>query len=160
MRKSTFRPRYRRVTCSKRSREPEAREWHSNCKYIKVSLRGLHLNGTPKWQHYRCEPKVNQYLALSHSNSLYLTSILDYTSLVIMRLDGYTFYPVLIIGAGESGIAMGRQLQQKLGFHDFRIFDRQSGIGGLLRSCLIPQCEANLVRNVVDQSISRSSKFH
>lgn len=44
--------------------------------------------------------------------------------------DAFTFYPVLIIGAGASGIAMGCRLKQKLGFDQFRIFERQSGIGG------------------------------
>lgn len=44
--------------------------------------------------------------------------------------DAYTFYPVLIIGAGESGIATGCRLKEALGFDQFRIFDRQSGIGG------------------------------
>jgi len=44
--------------------------------------------------------------------------------------DAYTYYPVLIIGAGETGLAMGCRLKQKLGFDQFRIFDRQSGIGG------------------------------
>lgn len=43
---------------------------------------------------------------------------------------GYAFYPVLIVGAGESGIAMGCRLKQALGFDQFRIFDRQSRIGG------------------------------
>jgi hypothetical protein len=42
----------------------------------------------------------------------------------------YTYYPVAIIGAGESGIAMGCRLKEVLGFDQFRIFDRQSGIGG------------------------------
>ncbi|KAA8620262.1 monooxygenase [Pyrenophora tritici-repentis] len=40
------------------------------------------------------------------------------------------YYPVLIIGAGASGIATGCQLKQKLGFDQFKIVDRQSGIGG------------------------------
>ena len=44
--------------------------------------------------------------------------------------DSFTHYPVLIVGAGESGLAMGCRLKQKLGFDQFRIFDRQSGIGG------------------------------
>lgn len=44
--------------------------------------------------------------------------------------DAYTYYPVVIVGAGESGIAMGCQLKEKLGFDQFRIFDRQAGIGG------------------------------
>ncbi len=42
----------------------------------------------------------------------------------------YTYYPVAIIGAGESGIAMGCRLKEVLGTDQFRIFDRQSGIGG------------------------------
>ncbi|KAI9677020.1 MAG: hypothetical protein M1817_006859 [Caeruleum heppii] len=44
--------------------------------------------------------------------------------------DSYTYYPVLIVGAGESGIALGCRLKEKLGFDQFRIFDRQAGIGG------------------------------
>lgn len=44
--------------------------------------------------------------------------------------DAYTYYPVLIIGAGESGVAMGCRLKEVLGSGEFRIFDRQSGIGG------------------------------
>ena len=40
--------------------------------------------------------------------------------------------PVLIIGAGASGIAMGCQLKRKLGFEQFRIYDRLSGIGGAI----------------------------
>jgi cation diffusion facilitator CzcD-associated flavoprotein CzcO len=40
------------------------------------------------------------------------------------------YYPVLITGAGASGIATGSQLKQRLGFDQFKIFDRQSGIGG------------------------------
>ncbi|KAI4699302.1 hypothetical protein J4E81_005196 [Alternaria sp. BMP 2799] len=40
-----------------------------------------------------------------------------------------TYYPVLIIGAGATGIAAGSQLRQKLGLKEFKIVDRQSGIG-------------------------------
>lgn len=39
-------------------------------------------------------------------------------------------YSVIVIGAGESGISVGCMLKSKLGTSDFRIFDRQSGIGG------------------------------
>ncbi|PGH00651.1 hypothetical protein AJ80_09141 [Polytolypa hystricis UAMH7299] len=39
-------------------------------------------------------------------------------------------FPVVILGAGESGIAAGCLLKRKLGLSDFRIFDRQGGIGG------------------------------
>ncbi len=45
--------------------------------------------------------------------------------------DAYTYIPVLIVGAGASGLAMGCQLQRKLGFDQFRIYDRQSGLGGM-----------------------------
>lgn len=41
-----------------------------------------------------------------------------------------TYYPVLIVGAGISGVAMGCRLRQVLGFDQFRIFERRSGIGG------------------------------
>jgi cation diffusion facilitator CzcD-associated flavoprotein CzcO len=44
--------------------------------------------------------------------------------------NGYTYYPVVIIGAGASGIAMGCRLKEVLDFDQFRIFDRQAGIGG------------------------------
>lgn len=44
--------------------------------------------------------------------------------------DAYTYYPVIIVGAGESGIAMGCRLKEQLGFDQFRIFDRQAGMGG------------------------------
>ncbi|KAI1144970.1 hypothetical protein F4825DRAFT_445048 [Nemania diffusa] len=37
---------------------------------------------------------------------------------------------VVIIGAGESGIAVGCLLKLKLGVTDFQIYDRQGGIGG------------------------------
>ncbi|KIV89076.1 hypothetical protein PV10_08686 [Exophiala mesophila] len=42
----------------------------------------------------------------------------------------YTYYPLAVIGAGESGIAMGCRLRQVLGFDQFRIFERKSGLGG------------------------------
>lgn len=41
-----------------------------------------------------------------------------------------TYYPILVVGAGESGLAVGARLKEKLGFDQFRIFDRQAGIGG------------------------------
>jgi cation diffusion facilitator CzcD-associated flavoprotein CzcO len=53
----------------------------------------------------------------------------------IRKADGYdansyTYYPVAVIGAGASGIAMGCRLKEVLGFDQFRIFERQAGIGG------------------------------
>ena len=43
----------------------------------------------------------------------------------------YTYYPIVVIGAGETGIAMGCRLKEALGFDQFRIFDRQAGLGGV-----------------------------
>lgn len=36
--------------------------------------------------------------------------------------NSYTYYPVAIIGAGESGIAMGCRLKEKFGFDQFAPF--------------------------------------
>ena len=44
--------------------------------------------------------------------------------------NAHTYYPVLIVGAGESGIAMACRLKEELGFDQFRVFDRQAGLGG------------------------------
>lgn len=44
--------------------------------------------------------------------------------------SGYTYIPVVVIGAGESGVCLGAKLQYKLGFDQFRIFDRRSCLGG------------------------------
>lgn len=44
--------------------------------------------------------------------------------------DSYTYIPVIIIGAGESGIATACKLKSDLGFDQFRCYDRQSGFGG------------------------------
>ncbi|KAI9684751.1 MAG: hypothetical protein M1829_000126 [Trizodia sp. TS-e1964] len=48
----------------------------------------------------------------------------------ILTENGITYYPVLIVGAGASGIAMGCRLKEVLGFDQFRIFEKYSGIGG------------------------------
>ncbi|KAJ5281394.1 hypothetical protein N7478_006766 [Penicillium angulare] len=42
--------------------------------------------------------------------------------------DAHTYYPVLIVGAGESGVAMGCRLKEVLGTDQFRIFDHWSTI--------------------------------
>jgi hypothetical protein len=44
--------------------------------------------------------------------------------------DGYTYYPVIIIGAGQSGIVMAYKLKMELGVDQFVVYDRQSGEGG------------------------------
>ena len=46
-----------------------------------------------------------------------------------MSKDAYTYYPILIVGAGESAIALGARLKEE-GFDQFRLFERQAGIGG------------------------------
>ena len=56
----------------------------------------------------------------------------------------YTYYPILIIGAGESGIALGCRLKETLGFDQFRIFDRQSGAGGTWWSSRYPGVACDL----------------
>ncbi|EMD91709.1 hypothetical protein COCC4DRAFT_160937 [Bipolaris maydis ATCC 48331] len=53
----------------------------------------------------------------------------------IKKINGYDknasiYYPVIIVGAGASGIAAACQLKAQLGFDQFRVFDRQTGIGG------------------------------
>lgn len=54
----------------------------------------------------------------------------------IRRVNGlekqpaFTYYPILVVGGGLSAIALGCRLKEKLGFDQFRIFERQSGIGG------------------------------
>lgn len=52
-------------------------------------------------------------------------------STVHIDKGGITYYPVLVVGAGAGGIALGCRLKEKLGFDQFRIFDRQAGIGGV-----------------------------
>jgi cation diffusion facilitator CzcD-associated flavoprotein CzcO len=52
--------------------------------------------------------------------------------------SAYTYYPIAIIGAGESGIAMGCRLRSVLGFDQFRIFERQSGLGGTWKANTYP----------------------
>lgn len=43
--------------------------------------------------------------------------------------SAYTYYPILIVGAGESAIALASRLRQE-GIDQFRLFERQAGIGG------------------------------
>ncbi|RJE25526.1 monooxygenase [Aspergillus sclerotialis] len=59
-----------------------------------------------------------------------VSSVANIRKRSVFGKDAHTYYPVLIIGAGESGIATGCRLKEVLGFDQFRIFDRQSGIGG------------------------------
>jgi cation diffusion facilitator CzcD-associated flavoprotein CzcO len=39
------------------------------------------------------------------------------------------FVPIAIIGAGFSGIAAGCRIKEKLGFSQFKIFDRMGEVG-------------------------------
>jgi protoporphyrinogen oxidase len=40
-----------------------------------------------------------------------------------------SFYEVVVIGGGISGIAAGCQLKRKLHLNNFKIFERSDGIG-------------------------------
>lgn len=44
--------------------------------------------------------------------------------------SGIAYTPLIIIGGGESGIALGAQLRSSLGLTSFRLFERQSQVGG------------------------------
>lgn len=46
------------------------------------------------------------------------------------RKLGYTYYPVVVVGAGLAGVAMAYRLSKDLKFDQYRIFERQAGIGG------------------------------
>lgn len=50
-----------------------------------------------------------------------------------MENDQELFFPIIIIGAGISGIAANCQLKEKLGYDQFRILDRQAEPGVRLR---------------------------
>ena len=44
--------------------------------------------------------------------------------------SSYVYYPVVVAGAGFAGVAMAYKLQQDLKFDQFRVFERQAGVGG------------------------------
>lgn len=44
----------------------------------------------------------------------------------------------IIIGAGPSGIAMSYRMKHELGFDDFTIYDKLSGVGGTWRTNTYP----------------------
>jgi cation diffusion facilitator CzcD-associated flavoprotein CzcO len=69
--------------------------------------------------------------------------------------DAITYYPVVIVGAGAAGIGMACQLREQLGFDQFRLFDRQAGIGGTPTwRFLLKYCHTDLSkRYMVDQPI-------
>ena len=47
-----------------------------------------------------------------------------------MTDDAHDYVPVICIGAGFSGICLGAQLQRKLGFTDFHIYEMFDDFGG------------------------------
>ncbi|KAE8371082.1 hypothetical protein BDV26DRAFT_299123 [Aspergillus bertholletiae] len=47
-----------------------------------------------------------------------------------IKNDTYQYYPVVIIGAGISGIAAACRLKQELGLDQFKVFEKEAGIGG------------------------------
>lgn len=46
------------------------------------------------------------------------------------REHGYTYYPVVVVGAGLAGVAMAYRMHVDMKFDQFRVFERQGGIGG------------------------------
>ena len=93
-----------------------------------LSTSGVYVN-TPSSRLYLHTSRVCHLIHISPYRSQIedMASIRTYST---YDRHGYTYYPVAIIGAGESGIAMGCQLKQQLNFDQFRIFERRSGIGG------------------------------
>ena len=73
--------------------------------------------------------------------------------------DSVVYYPVLVVSAGAAGVALGCRLKEKLGSDQFRIFDRQSGIGGNC-SVLIIDGQGSLMmgRDMVDQPLPRRGR--
>ncbi|KZF22262.1 putative flavin-binding monooxygenase [Xylona heveae TC161] len=78
--------------------------------------------------------------------------------------DSYTcYYPVLIVGAGPAGIALGCRLKQKLGFDQFAIFERHSNLGGTWWINRYPgvACDvASVFYSFSFSPFSRWTKFH
>lgn len=73
------------------------------------------------------------------------------------RLSNSDYFPVIIIGAGLSGIAAGCQLKTKLGLGRFRIYDRNDGIGVRSHSCSLWTRIDSILGDMVDSSVSRCS---
>jgi hypothetical protein len=68
------------------------------------------------------------------------------------------YCPLVIIGAGAAGVAMGCQLKRKLNFDRFQIYERRSGIGGKLPTSLVQKARsryllATVLRRVVEQPL-------
>jgi cation diffusion facilitator CzcD-associated flavoprotein CzcO len=71
----------------------------------------------------------------------------------------YTYYPVLIVGAGESGIAMGARLRADLACDQFRIFERKSAIGGTWHSNRYPGIACDVPAIMYSFSWAQKSKW-
>ncbi|KIM89673.1 hypothetical protein PILCRDRAFT_812480 [Piloderma croceum F 1598] len=52
--------------------------------------------------------------------------------------------PVIVIGAGFSGVAMGAQLKRKLGLHDYVIYERSPDFGGTWWANVYPGCAVDI----------------
>ncbi|PLN77262.1 hypothetical protein BDW42DRAFT_177169 [Aspergillus taichungensis] len=76
-----------------------------------------------------------------------------------MENDGELFIPIIIIGAGMSGIAAGCQLKEKLGFDQFRIFDRQAEPGGIWFSHRYPGVACDVPAPLYSYSFAPNSKW-
>ncbi|KAF7983270.1 hypothetical protein HWV62_22908 [Athelia sp. TMB] len=54
------------------------------------------------------------------------------------------FIPVIIIGGGFSGLAMGAQLKRKLNFEDYILYDRSPDLGGTWWANRYPGCGVDI----------------
>lgn len=73
--------------------------------------------------------------------------------------NAYTYYPVVIVGAGESGICIGCKLQSKLDCDQFRIFDRRSGLGGTWYANRYPGIACDIPAMVYSYSFAQNPKW-
>ena len=73
--------------------------------------------------------------------------------------NGHTYYPVVIIGAGESGIAMGCRLRQVLKFDQFRIFDRRPEIAGTWTTNTYPGIACDVLAVLYSYSWAQNPKW-
>ncbi|KAH8704084.1 flavin-binding monooxygenase [Talaromyces proteolyticus] len=67
------------------------------------------------------------------------------------------FIPIAIIGAGFSGIAAGCRIKEKLGFSQFKIFERMDGVGGVWRKQRYPGVACDIPAPLYSLSFAQST---
>ncbi|KZV92273.1 4-hydroxyacetophenone monooxygenase [Exidia glandulosa HHB12029] len=60
------------------------------------------------------------------------------------KLELEDYVPVIVIGAGISGVCMGVQLQTQLGFRGFHIYEEQREFGGTWAANVYPGCACDI----------------